>query len=322
MVMTPRHALGAPRPQTPVSQPRAPFFPRLMIVILALAGFTTLMYPTAGNWFTDRAHASVISGYTQTIDSMPAGERAAELQRARLYNASLGQGHIDDPYGSAATASNEVVAADYLEQLSLTTSTTMARIRIPTADIALPVYHGTDDETLSRGVGHLQGSALPVGGLGTNSVLTGHSGVPQADLFTGLHDVEIGDRVYIDVMGTTLTYQVDKTQAVLPTETDLLQPIPDKDLLTLITCTPIGVNTHRLIVQAHRITDTDALADTTALAGATAAGFPWWAVVLGSAIVAGVVFLCLPYFSRRKKSVPRHHRRLSTPRRLLRVDTP
>ena len=127
----------------------------------------------------------------------------------------------------------------------------MARLRIPTIGASLPVFHGTSDETLERGVGHLQGSALPVGGAGTNSVLTGHSGIPQSRLFTDLHDLVAGDLMTVEVVGETLTYQVDRIDTVLPTETDLLQPVPGADLLTLVTCTlgergasEVGVEDH------------------------------------------------------------------------------
>lgn len=299
MAMGPRHVRAATRIPTTTKRNRAPFLQRLMIVLLALAGSTTLMYPTAGNWFSDRAHASEISGYTQTVDSLPAGERAAELKRAQDYNASVGQGRVSDPYASGTIGL--VDGGDYLEQLSLTRSGTMARVRVPTVDISLPVYHGTSEATLALGVGHLQGSALPVGGRGTNSVLTGHSGVPQARLFSSLHDVETGDKVYIDVLGETLAYEVDRTDVVLPTETDLLQPVANEDLLTLITCTPIGVNSHRLIVQAHRLPDS-AATEATTVGGAEGAGFPWWAVILAVLLIAAVYFLYRPSLRERRDS--------------------
>ncbi len=347
---------------------------RSLVALLAVAGASVLLYPSAGNWFSDRAHAAEVSGYTETVDSLPAGERSEILDRAHDYNRSLATDRIEDPYGLAAAtaaaaapaaeseqesggpettettdASGDPAAADpaapdpaapdqtapdqtatgqtatgqtatgpadsaspsagtrlgYLDQLRLGTSDTMARLRIPTIGASLPVFHGTSDETLERGVGHLQGSALPVGGAGTNSVLTGHSGIPQSRLFTDLHDLVVGDVVTVEVVGETLTYQVDRIATVLPTETDLLQPVPGADLLTLVTCTPIGVNTHRLLVQAHRV-DEAALPAAVVVAGAAGAGFPWWGLVWSGALTWGLWFAVRPAALTRAGAVGRH----------------
>lgn len=261
-----------------------------MIVLLAFAGASVLMYPTAGNWFSDRAHAAEITGYIATVDSMPTAERAAEIDRARQYNASLVRGRLSDPY---STPGGDDESAEYLDQLSTSPTGTMARIVIPALGIALPVYHGTSTEALSRGIGHLQGSALPVGGPSTNSVLTGHSGVPQASLFTDLHKAEVGDLVYIETMGETFTYRMTIIETVLPSETDLLQPVVDKDLITLITCTPIGVNSHRIVIRAERVDETE---DTTptVVGGTAGPGFPWWALALGTAFVSCGAHLARP----------------------------
>lgn len=329
---------------------------RSLVALLAVAGASVLLYPSAGNWFSDRAHAAEVSGYTETVDSLPAGERSEILDRAHDYNRSLATDRIEDPYGLAAAAAAAAAAApaaeseqesggpettettgasgdpaatdpaapdqtatgpadsasgsdgpglDYLDQLRLGTSDTMARLRIPTIGASLPVFHGTSDETLERGVGHLQGSALPVGGAGTNSVLTGHSGIPQSRLFTDLHDLVAGDLITVEVVGETLTYQVDRIDTVLPTETDLLQPVPGADLLTLVTCTPIGVNTHRLLVQAHRV-DEAALPAAVVVAGAAGAGFPWWGLVWSGALTWGLWFAVRPAALTRERGAGRH----------------
>jgi len=331
---------------------------RSLVALLAVAGASVLLYPSAGNWFSDRAHAAEVSGYTETVDSLPAGERSEILDRAHDYNRSLATDRIEDPYGLAAAAAAAAAAApapeseqesggpettgasgdpsapdpaapdpaapdqtatgpadsanasdgpglDYLDQLRLGTSDTMARLRIPTIGASLPVFHGTSDEMLERGVGHLQGSALPVGGAGTNSVLTGHSGIPQSRLFTDLHDLVVGDVVTVEVVGETLTYQVDRIATVLPTETDLLQPVPGADLLTLVTCTPIGVNTHRLLVQAHRVDEAD-LPAAVIVAGAAGAGFPWWGLVWSGALTWGLWFAVRPAALTRAGAVGRH----------------
>jgi len=327
---------------------------RSLVALLAVAGASVLLYPSAGNWFSDRAHAAEVSGYTETVDSLPAGERSEILDRAHDYNRSLATDRIEDPYGLASAAAAATAPApeseqesggpettettgasgepaatepaatdpaatdpvdapspsdgpplDYLDQLRLGRSDTMARLRIPTIGASLPVFHGTSDETLERGVGHLQGSALPVGGAGTNSVLTGHSGIPQSRLFTDLHDLVAGDLMTVEVVGETLTYQVDRIDTVLPTETDLLQPVPGADLLTLVTCTPIGVNTHRLLVQAHRVEEAD-LPAAVIVAGAAGAGFPWWGLVWSGALTWGLWFAVRPAALTRAGAVGRH----------------
>ena len=331
------------------SAPRATVVRRSLVALLAVAGASVLLYPSAGNWFSDRAHAAEVSGYTETVDSLPAGERSEILDRAHDYNRSLATDRIEDPYGLAAAtaaapapeseqesggpettgASGDPAAPDpaapdqtatgpadsaspsdgtrlgYLDQLRLGASDTMARLRIPTIGASLPVFHGTSDEMLERGVGHLQGSALPVGGAGTNSVLTGHSGIPQSRLFTDLHDLVAGDLMTVEVVGETLTYQVDRIDTVLPTETDLLQPVPEADLLTLVTCTPIGVNTHRLLVQAHRVDEAD-LPAAVIVAGAAGAGFPWWGLVWSGALTWGLWFAVRPAALTRAGAVGRH----------------
>lgn len=324
----PRHAPVRRHLRAPARRPsarhtvRVPRLRRFFVVLLALAGTSVLLYPSAGNWLSDRAHAAEVTGYAETVDSMPLGERAAMLEEARTYNASLAQGRIDDPYGLAAAEAAAQTAAEqpasaggspgYLDQLSLGTSGTMARLRIPDIGQSLPVYHGTSDDVLTRGVGHLQGSALPVGGTGMNSVLTGHSGVPEATLLTDLHDLRGGETVSVDVLGETFTYQVDSITTVLPTETDLLQPVADADLLTLITCTPVGVNSHRLLVQAHRVEEGSASTAVT-VGGTAGAGFPWWAVILCVALLASTWFVWQPVLRRGARRRARHSVR-SAPR--------
>lgn len=164
----------------------------------------------------------------------------------------------------------------------------MARIRIPAIDVDLPIFHGTSDSVLEHGVGHLEGTALPVGGPSTHSVLTGHRGLASAELFTNLDRVDIGDTFTIEVFGEVLTYRVRETLVVEPEDTQSLLVQPGEDLLTLVTCTPLGINTHRILVMGERViptpqTDLDAAGDSPDIPG-----FPWWSIAAGGAIlVAG-----------------------------------
>lgn len=161
----------------------------------------------------------------------------------------------------------------------------MGRLRIPVIDADLPIYHGTSDAVLERGVGHLQGTSLPVGGADQHSVLTAHRGLASSELFSHLDRVEIDDRFTIEVFGEVLTYRVVDTQVVRPDATESLYPQIGKDLVTLVTCTPLGVNSHRILVTGERITptpteDLDRAGDVPEVPG-----FPWWVVIIGGAVI-------------------------------------
>jgi sortase A len=177
----------------------------------------------------------------------------------------------------------------------------MARIRIPAIDVDLPVFHGTADATLARGIGHLYGSALPVGGPGTHAVLTGHNGFVQATLFDDIDQLTDGDTIVVSVAGEDLYYEVDQTLTVLPDEADALRQEPGHDYLTLVTCTPTGVNTHRLLVRAERVEAPSEEQTRSIIADDTAsAGFPWWALA-----IAGVGALTFVAIKPRRRRSPR-----------------
>ncbi|GAA1424524.1 hypothetical protein GCM10009640_20930 [Agrococcus citreus] len=180
----------------------------------------------------------------------------------------------------------------------------MARIRIPSIEVDLPIYHGTDEETLRKGVGHLLGSALPVGGSGTHSVLTGHRGLPESVLFSDLDQVAEGETFELDVYGEVLTYAVRDVQVVEPGDTELLLPESARDLVSLVTCTPLGINSHRIVVVGERIPTPEVEAEAAAVPDIP--GPPWWAVGLaaGWALAAGYRWLsALP----RRRPAPAVH---------------
>lgn len=180
--------------------------------------------------------------------------------------------------------------ADYLHTLDAFDA--VARIRVPSAQIDLPVYHGTSQETIAKGAGHLYGTSLPVGGDSTHAVLTSHTGMSNATLFDHLTQVKVGDMMYVDVYGQTLAYQVDTITVVLPTQTDDLRVVPGKDLLTLFTCTPYAVNTHRLLVTGHRVPyePGSAIATTGPAAVLTLQSWMYW-LVAGALLVLILVAL-------------------------------
>lgn len=255
-----------------------------VVMLIAVVGAGILAYPMAASWFSAVKHDTEVDGYTRTIESIPSAEAEALLEAAREYNADLPSGPLRDPYALGADGQQTAVGQGsdaYFDALDLPGSDAMARIRIPAVGVDLPVFHGTDEDTLARGIGHLYGTALPVGGAGTHSVLTGHNGFVQATLFDDIDQLENGDTIIVSVLGEDLFYEVDQKTTVLPDESEALRPVAGRDHLTLITCTPTGVNTHRLLVRAERVdAPTAAEAESIIADDTESAGFPWWALLV------------------------------------------
>lgn len=264
----------------------------IAVAVIVMAGAGLIAYPSGATWISDLTHASTVSGYAQAVSDSTSSELGGMLDAARDYNEHLPDGPLRDPYTLNAEGGADDVddgRADYLQQLSLAPGAPMARIRIPGIGVDLPIYHGTDEDTLARGIGHLYGSGLPVGGEGTHSVLTGHSGIPGASLFTRLDELDLGDEFAIDVAGETLVYRVDQIKTVLPDDGDLLRQSPGHDYVTLLTCTPTGVNTHRLLVRGERVDAQTAEAEQISLPSAPGApALPWgaFAVLIGGLAIA------------------------------------
>lgn len=253
---------------------------RVIAAVIVLAGVALMLYPVTATWWQNKQQAGVARSYTDQIqDRTSKEERERSLAEAREWNHTHAQGPILDPWLARVDKSNYKYQA-YLKQLGL--NDVMARIKIPAIASDLPVYHGTDEQVLNKGVGHLFGSSLPVGGEGTHAVLTGHTGLSHATLWDNLTDVKLGDAVYINVAGETLKYEVDETTVVLPNETDNLRPVDGKDLITLITCTPYGVNSHRLLVTAHRVPMDPAEADR--ILQSESVPWQWWMTAVLAAV--------------------------------------
>ncbi|VTR76304.1 class C sortase [Cellulomonas hominis] len=300
----------ARRPATVAPPRRRPGRWQAVVVgVLAFAGVAVLVYPTAARWFTDRAHEREVTGYVDAVAELPDVARRTLLTEAREYNADLPRGPLRDPYTLGPTGEQQAARGEtdrYDQQLRLGDDGVMARLRIPAIDVDLPIRHGTSAQTLAEGLGHLFGTSLPVGGPGTHAVLTGHSGLVDATMFDDLGALGLGDTFTVDVAGETLTYEVDEVLTVLPDDASALRVVEGEDLVTLVTCTPIGVNTHRLLVQAHRVTGdaTDAPQGGTIPGTGVTAGFPWWAVLLAAgAAGATLLAVALHRGSRRR---PRH----------------
>lgn len=269
----------------------------VVVAAMLLAGVGTITYPTAANWFSDRAHATEVSGYVQNVQDL--GESALQkiLEDAEQYNHDLQSGPLRDPFvldeeGRAKDLKDGW--DDYASRLDFGPEAPMARIRIPEIGVDLPIYHGTDDAVLDKGVGHLYGTSLPVGGAGTHSVLSGHSGLPGSELFTRANQLQNDDLIFIDGAGKTVTYKVAQILTVAPDDASHLRRVAGHDYVTLLTCTPIGVNSHRLLVRAERVPDT-AVSDEAARVApnATDPGFPWWALWAGATLL-GCIALAWP----------------------------
>ncbi|MBT2588209.1 class C sortase [Arthrobacter sp. ISL-95] len=266
---------------------------RIIIVVVAILGVGVMLYPTAAAWFSDRVHATEISGYVDSVENLSASAQKTLLVEARQFNKDLPSGPLRDPYSLNEDGEKTVVGAGseaYKKMLSVGPGGMMGRLSIPSIHSDLPIFHGTDEETLAKGAGHLFGSGLPVGGTGTHSVLTAHSGFVNATLFDDLDQVREGDVFSVTVLGESFYYKVDQIKTVLPEETDDLRKVLDKDYVTLVTCTPTGVNSHRLLVRGGRVDPPSAGSAQTLPSQALDPGFPWWALALvGTAILMVVV---------------------------------
>ena len=216
----------------------------LLAAACGVVALGLLLYPLVGELLSEKYHSSVETTYTAAIEDTDNAELTAQRQAAQQYNAMLANAMISEGGASAPPLA-------YAEQL--TVGGVMAYIDIPKINVYLPVQHGTGAETLEKSVGHVVGTSLPVGGNSTHAALSAHSGMASAKLFSDIDQLEKGDTFYIHVLGEVLAYEVDNINTVLPTDTSLLQIEDGKDLVTLVTCTPFGINTHRLLVRGHRV---------------------------------------------------------------------
>ena len=216
----------------------------LLAAACGVAALGLMLYPLVGGLLNEKYHSDVETTYTAVIAGTDDAELTAQREAAEQYNAMLSGAAIAEGGASAPPL-------PYAEQL--TVGGVMAYVDIPKINVYLPVQHGTDADTLERAVGHVVGTSLPVGGSSTHAVLSAHSGMASSKLFSDIDQLAEGDVFYIRVLGGTLVYEVDSIHTVLPTDTSLLQIEDGKDYVTLVTCTPFGVNTHRLLVRGHRV---------------------------------------------------------------------
>ena len=225
----------------------------LVICIIFLAGLSLLLYPFVANQWNNYRQKQLISGYEQVVSDKEAAEGIdydAERKKAEEYNEALLPCVLPDSFALAESSGVDPV---YMNTLNIAGDEMMGSVEIPKINIKIPIYHTTEEDVLNKGAGHLEGSSLPVGGANTHAVISAHRGLPSASLFTDLDQLKEGDHFLIHVLNETLCYEVDKISVVKPEDTSALAVEDGQDLVTLLTCTPYGVNTERLLVRGHRV---------------------------------------------------------------------
>lgn len=218
-------------------------------VIYLVLAMLVFLSPVVLTHYKNVEQHRVAENYSRGVDKLPEREREEAFAEAQAYNAQLPEVGAPDPWVNGVDTSSP----DYQRYLdTLHQIGAMARVRVPSAGIDLPVYHGTSTDVLAHGVGHLYGTALPVGGEGNHAVLTGHTGLATLTMFDNLTHIKVGDVFTVEVMGKTMAYKVDQIETVLPDQVEALRADEGRDLLTLVTCTPYGINSHRLLVRGER----------------------------------------------------------------------
>lgn len=270
-------------------------------LLLIAAGVTA--YPMIANYINDKYQSTIRTEYAQEVEAMDDGEIREAKEAAIAYNESL----LPIRYDRQAL---QAAAESYDELLNLHGSGLMGYVEIPKIDVNLPIYHGTSEEVLQKGIGHLVGSSLPIGGEGFHSVLTGHSGLAGKRLFSDLDQLVPGDAFFLHVLGDTLAYEVTEINRVLPHETELLTALAGEDLCTLVTCTPYGVNTHRLLVRGSRVPYEKAAEETEKEAPKEPARSTWKenylrGLAIGGGSALGASLLSVGFFLLKKRR--KHH---------------
>lgn len=258
-----------------------------MLVLVMIAGLGLLLYPTFSDWWNSFHQSRAIASYVRTAASMDEEEYERMLQEAEAYNAAL----LSKPNRFVLTEEEE---KEYASLLDVTGTGIMGYVEIPSINVSLPIYHGIEESVLQVAIGHITGSSLPVGGTGTHCAISGHRGLPSAKLFTDIDQLDKGDTFLLQVLGRTLTYEVDQIRTVLPQEMNDLKIDPEEDYCTLITCTPYGINTHRLLVRGRRIPnlsrDVNVIADAIRIdpvIAASAAAAPFLLILVIALVLTG-----------------------------------
>lgn len=269
-------------------------FPKLAFggALIILLGTGLILYPHVASWFSQYNQSKLIVDTTEKQKDLGPAEINHNIADAREYNRLLVGGAIIEANTNVATGQVESEGAfDYYDLLNATESGVMGRLRVDSIGVDLPVYHGTADSTLEKGVGHLRGTSLPVGGESQHPVLTAHRGFPEATLFNDLDKVVVGDTFNVEVFGEVFTYQVMETKVIDPDDTESIAVVPGEDLMSLLTCTPLGINTHRILVTGERVEPTPISDLEAAGSPPEIPGFPWWAIISTAVLLSALAYV-------------------------------
>ena len=276
-------------------------------VIFLLALLLTL-YPVISNLYNQEHQSQIQTAYREVLEQTDTSELERIRQEAIAYNAAITPGTVEEAYSQEAI---QTASENYVNQLDLSGTGIMRYVEIPTISVDLPIYHGTGSDSLDRGTGHLLGSSLPVGGESTHTIITGHSGMASQKMFTDLEQLQEGDVFFLHVLDEVLAYQVDAIHTVLPHDTAYLRIVQGEDLCTLVTCTPTGVNTHRLLVRGRRIPyeEMAVVRETASIHEEVSSSHwedqYWFGIRLGvMAMVSIVLLVNVVLFIRKKRSKP------------------
>lgn len=275
-----------------------------ILVILLLVGLSVMLYPTFSDWWNKRVQSHAVAGYDQVVAEMDNSEAEEMLARAQEYNADL-----LEVYGPFTNPDH--ILPGYDTVLNISGTGIMGYISIPVINVELPIYHGTSAEVLNNAAGHMEGSSLPIGGPSTHSVISAHRGLPSARLFTDLDRVVVGDWFTITVLKEILTYEVEDIIIVLPQEVDKLAVIPGEDIVTLMTCTPYGINTHRLLVRGRRIANVEEARTVLVPSDATQVDPMLVVPAISAPLVIGLLIFWMWGGSRRKNTLKAYENPLS-----------
>lgn len=307
MTITAERPEGSSPEGQPSAEPkkRASKLNKIIPLLLVIAGVAVLLYPVVVTYLRNTAQTAIADSYRNSQSTLTDSDRDWWLNSAHQYNEERAGAPILDPWLNRVSKNNAPYS-DYQQQLNPSgeEDAVMAVLSIPGIDVQLPIYHGTEAETLHKGVGHLYGSSLPVGGVDTHAVLTGHTGLTTSTLFDNLDEVVEGDAFYVDALGEVIKYEVDQITIVEPDEVGNIQPIAGGDYITLITCTPYGVNSHRLLVRGARV-DMDP-AETSEAFKAAGLWQPWMIGVVIVVLIVALIIAFLVWRNARKKSGGKH----------------
>lgn len=269
----------------------------ILILLLFAIGIGFLLYPVISDWQSGQAQTTVIENHNHVVEKLSEEELATLREAAEEYNEGLlANVVLTDPFDESI---EREASAEYMSLLNINGDGVMGSVRIPKIDVQLPIYHGTSLETLEKGAGHLENTSLPVGGIGTHSVISAHTGLPTATFFNDLIELEERDLFFLEVLGETLAYEVDRIEVVEPTDTSGLRIDLNEDYVTLVTCTPYGINSHRLLVRGERTEYTPEMEEQEQQRPQTAWNWPY----ITAALILVFIFVVYTIYRLRKRHI-------------------